>query len=266
MRRLRARNPKRERPDRRGVGRSLTVSNFEFNRNRKSSLFSIYNNIVADSTIGMYNKSNLSNKIDTDSFKDVLSDQRQQLFQTDKTTIDSIKIVKFLKKEKEGICEIRDLTTKETDVNERESQISYNIMQGRPSISVDILGTKIECLLDTGARVNVMRYNTLRQISDVKLEPSEEKLKCANDSQLEVMGKVHLVVTIGARKGKVTFIVVRNISPEVIGGIDMQRKLGLELQWKEINTEDKESYICEIEAKFGRQMSDKVRMKKAVEY
>lgn len=213
----------------------------------------------------MYNKSNLSNKIDTDSFKDVLSDQRQQLVQTDKTTIDSIKIIKFLKNEKEGICEIRDLTTKETNVNERESQISYNIMQGRPSISVDILGTKIECLLDTGARVNVMRYNTLRQISDVKLEPSEEKLKCANDSQLEVMGKVDLVVTIGARKGKVTFIVVRNISPEVIGGIDMQRKLGLELQWKEINTEDKESYICEIEAKFGRQISDEDRMKRAVE-
>jgi len=78
MRRLRARKPKREMTDRRGVGRSLTVSNFEFNRNRKSSLFSIYNNIVADSTIVMYNKSNLSNKIDTNSFKDVLSDQRQQ--------------------------------------------------------------------------------------------------------------------------------------------------------------------------------------------
>jgi hypothetical protein len=48
----------------------------------------------------MYNKSNLSNKIDTDSFKDVLSDQRQKLVKTDKKTTNSINSKIFKKRER----------------------------------------------------------------------------------------------------------------------------------------------------------------------
>ena len=38
----------------------------------------------------------------------------------------------------------------------KNSKIVYNIMQGRPSIKIRLNDLETDCLLDTGARVNVI--------------------------------------------------------------------------------------------------------------
>lgn len=190
-----------------------------------------------------------------------MKDRNDNDLQKKERSQEEIKIVKFLKKrETNGICEIR--TTDKTLGTRTSEIISYEKMQGRPSLNVNIHGVYVDCLLDTGARVNVMGADIANRISGAKIEPSTDKLRCANDSKLEVLGKVELEVSIGKREAKIIFVVVKNISPAVIAGIDMQRQLGLELQWIDITLDKPEEFICDIEAKFGQRITNEDRMEK----
>ena len=107
------------------------------------------------------------------------------------------------------------------------SLINYDIMQGRPSVTVEIAGLVLECLLNTGARINVMSWNIVKMLKDVVIEECEEKLKCANDSRLETMGRTTIEVKLEDMKKKFRFIIVKSVSPDIIGGIDLQRQFGL---------------------------------------
>ena len=98
-------------------------------------------------------------------------------------------------------------------------KIRYEQMQGRPNVKLKIQGIEMECLLNTGARINVMSYNKFQQ------------LRCANDGHLEVKGKAEIEVVINQVGKMVTFTIVGHVIPEVIGGIEIQRQFGIELQW-----------------------------------
>ena len=43
-------------------------------------------------------------------------------------------------------------------------KIRYGQMQGRPIVKLEIQRVEIECLLDTGARINLMSYNKFQQL------------------------------------------------------------------------------------------------------
>ena len=126
-------------------------------------------------------------------------------------------------------------------------------MQGRPSVTVSIQGNKVEYLLDTGARINVMSLSCFNKLRDVNLEMSDEILRCANNSTLEIVGKVRTGVIIDQVCKEITFLVAERVTPDLIGGIDMQRNFGYQLMQKvDSKTYDKvENYICNIEANFG---------------
>ena len=64
------------------------------------------------------------------------------------------KVQLFLKKEEGRVVGDRDILTM-TEMR-RTNLIRYDRLQGRPSIELAIAGKAIECLLDTGARINVM--------------------------------------------------------------------------------------------------------------
>ena len=51
----------------------------------------------------------------------------------------------------------------------RKTRIRYDKMQGRPSVTIKIRDKKYECLLDTGARINVVRVVTLCKYLNLKL-------------------------------------------------------------------------------------------------
>ena len=60
-------------------------------------------------------------------------------------------------------------------------------MQGRPSTTIKIQDTEWECLLDTSANINVMDQKVLDELVNVRIEKTQEKLRCTNDSKLEVI-------------------------------------------------------------------------------
>lgn len=70
-------------------------------------------------------------------------------------------------------------------------------MNDRPSLNVSCAGIKVDCLLDTGARISVLDKSIFDKLKGVKLQKSEDKLFCANDNTLETLGTVDIKVKIG---------------------------------------------------------------------
>ena len=68
------------------------------------------------------------------------------------------KVQKFIKRNDGPLTENREIWT----INELKGSnlISYNKMQDRPSIRIEIQGEILECLLDTGAKINVINDKT----------------------------------------------------------------------------------------------------------
>ena len=142
--------------------------------------------------------------------------------------------------------------------------IKYDKMQGRPSVTIKVKEQEMECLLDTGATVNVMSWKQFLKLDNVQLDKADDTLRCANDSTLETRGKAVIPVEIGSICLMVKFTIVQHMSPEVIGGIGLQQQFGIELNWStEAGTNERQDHICNIEAKFGRTINDLERFQRA---
>ena len=177
------------------------------------------------------------------------------------------KVYRFLKRDSFNEGEVREVEMIGTIEEKRNVEISYNKMQGRPSILVSIRGVRFDCLLDTGARINVMSMEGFRKLGEITLQESEEKLQCANDSSLETCGKIRVEVEVAGVCKEVTFIIVEKLVPDLIGGIEFQDIFGYELRKKGLltNQEQQEKFVCNIEAKFGRQIQAGERLRHAME-
>jgi len=177
------------------------------------------------------------------------------------------KVYRFLKRDSFNEGEVREVEMIGTIEEKRNVEISYNKMQGRPSILVSIRGVRFDCLLDTGARINVMSMEGFRKLGEITLQESEEKLQCANDSSLETCGKIRVEVEVAGVCKEVTFIIVEKLVPDLIGGIEFQDIFGYELRKKCLltNQEQREKFVCNIEAKFGRQIQAGERLRHAME-
>jgi len=163
------------------------------------------------------------------------------------------------KMSEEIIGEIEIMTLKEW----KELEIVYNRMQGRPSLEIVIQNKRWDCLLDTGARVNVIGNDIVQQLGNIVVRPTTERLRCANDSALNTLGKITVEVHIGNRRRTIEFTVVEKINPGIIAGIDMQIQFGIQLRWE---TQDREhaEYVFEIDPRFGRDISEEERMQNAI--
>ena len=131
-------------------------------------------------------------------------------------------------------------------------------MQGRPSIKIRLNDLETDCLLDTGAHVNVIDSKIIKQMPGVSLEGTEERLIAANESVIKTLGKVKLKTEIN---GDVRWI---ELSPYVIGGFNLQKQFGISLT-KEISKDDPtDNYLCQIIANFGKTVTDEQRLEKAI--
>ena len=159
--------------------------------------------------------------------------------------------------------------------NDFEDVDNYNIvydkMGGRPSVLIGIHNYKRNCLLDTGARMNVMDSTVIREIGGLKLREHGDAIWCANGSPLKTLGRIRLKVKIGNREEYVVFVVVEKVSPAIIGGIDMLRIFDIKLVRTNTSYNDNVvryinyNKICSIDAKFGKVTSDSMRLKKTIE-
>ena len=166
----------------------------------------------------------------------------------------------FLKKEEGRVAGDRDILTM-TEMR-RTNLIRYDRLQGRPSIELAIAGKAVECLLDTGARINVMSSEIFFSLDTGELRESMEVLRCANNSQLQTLGKTTVEVEIDQSKKMVDFTVVEEMSPDVIGGIQLQEQFGFRLV--KMAEEPMPNYLFNIEANFGRKTTDEERLHRAI--
>ena len=150
-------------------------------------------------------------------------------------------------------------------------EIVYDKMGGRPSVIVGINRIYFKhCLLDTGARMNVIDSSIIKEIGGIDIKPHNEGIWCANGSPLETFGNVKLKIQIGNKEENVIFVVVKKVSPPIIGGIDLLRQFNIKLM--KINdsiTENTEiennfNEICNIEARFSNSNNDEKRFSRAI--
>lgn len=85
-------------------------------------------------------------------------------------------------------------------------KIEYEELKGRPSIEFQIKNKKVRCLLDTGARVNVIKVDLLKNMKDVKIKETKRRIHCANDSELVNYGIVQLKIKIERIQKTVDFL------------------------------------------------------------
>ena len=152
-----------------------------------------------------------------------------------------------------------------------KNNIVYDKMGGRPSLKIKINGVWKDCLLDTGARVNVIDAEIVKDFKNCKWKIGEDKVSCANGSALKTKGRVQLNVEIDGVEKEIEFIVAENLSPRIIGGIIFLNKFGIKLNKIDF-CENIKSYqgencneICSIDAKFGLTVTDESRFKKTLE-
>ena len=147
------------------------------------------------------------------------------------------------------------------------SKIEYDKCGGRPSMRMRINGIWRNCLLDTGATMNVIDEEVTKELGDIKVRSMLENVSCANGSALQVKGKSTLEIKINGKKARLEFTIAKNVSPKVIAGSTLLREFGIQLRIRN-NMQQTEEYICKdreelcaIEAKFGKQVNDEMRLK-----
>ena len=128
------------------------------------------------------------------------------------------KVLRFIKKDLDKDCSENENIYKSENESimvigeENNNIIRYDKMQGRPSVRIEIQEEVMECLLDTGARINVMSWKTFQRFQGVILTKTTETLNCANNGRLEVKGKARLKVTVSGIVRWMTFTIVANNS------------------------------------------------------
>ena len=116
--------------------------------------------------------------------------------------------------------------------------INYKELKGRPSIEFRIKNKSVQCLLDTGARVNVIKAEIIKDMKDIKIKETKRRIHCANDSELINYGIVQLKVIIERLEKTIDFFVVKDLDPEMIAGIDFLDKFGIKLKKEPSHTEN----------------------------
>ena len=109
-------------------------------------------------------------------------------------------------------------------------KINYKELKGRPCVDFYVKDRKVHCLLDTGARVNVIKAEIIKNMKDIKIRETKKRIHCANDSELINYGIVQLNVVIEGTQKLTEFYVVKELDPEMIAGIDFLDKFGIKLK------------------------------------
>jgi len=125
---------------------------------------------------------------------------------------------------------------------------NYNITDNRPMINLKINNVVTACLLDTGAKISVIKYELLKRIGKFTIINSDINVKCANNSSLKIMGKVYLNVKLNEKMENIDFYVAKEISPPVICGINLLNKFNIKLTINEIYNE-KSVNVIEFKSK-----------------
>ena len=103
-----------------------------------------------------------------------------------------------------------------------------------PTITVHT-GKCYKALIDSGAAISLLRYSTHKKIEDcykTPIQPTTAKLNTADGSPMSAIGTMALHLRIAEFKFTHNFIICDQLpEPELIFGIDIQRKFSLSYAW-----------------------------------
>ena len=86
-------------------------------------------------------------------------------------------------------------------------------------------------LMDTGAMCSCINYNTFRKLNIQLTQREVPKVMGADGGDLGSMGTVELTLSIGANKVAQEFIVCRELSRNIILGVDFAKRNCAGIQW-----------------------------------
>ena len=86
------------------------------------------------------------------------------------------------------------------------------------------------CLLDTGARINVIAIEEINRLGIIPEKYSNESIICANGSALSILGIVFLKIEIGEIYKIIKFYIDKKVSPSVICGIEFLNAFKIHLK------------------------------------
>ena len=103
-------------------------------------------------------------------------------------------------------------------------------MDGRPKKIIRIKNQSFEALLDTGAGISAMNEEVMHKLGSIKLTNSYVRVQGAFGNGGNCVGSIEVTIKVEEdRLDNVKFYVFKNIKPNVILGIDVLKRLGLEL-------------------------------------
>ena len=129
-------------------------------------------------------------------------------------------------------------------VMDAEVKIDNEIFNGRPSMLTVIGGIKRNCLLDTGARINVIDEKNIKQLQVPMSKHNVTPVVCANGSGMELSGTYQIKVKFQNITLYPVFYIAKTVFPSIIFRIELIRSLGLDLRWRFDAKNIKQESIC----------------------
>jgi hypothetical protein len=112
------------------------------------------------------------------------------------------------------------------------SQSHSEAAKNKPVVSGKCASVKSKLFLDSGAEINVIDSEFLKELektrqTPVKFTPCNSNIKCANGSKMPVLGQATLSIELGPVRAEQKFMVVKNVFPKVIIGIRTMKTMNV---------------------------------------
>jgi predicted aspartyl protease len=106
---------------------------------------------------------------------------------------------------------------------------------GRLSVKVSIFNNEFNALLDSGSLVTVLGKNAVNLIKswDLRVQPYQNIVTNANGKTLEVLGSVHLPLTLNGETKILNVIVLPALNRDLLLGIDFFEQFGIRIDFIE---------------------------------
>ena len=121
-------------------------------------------------------------------------------------------------------------------------KLDYSEFNDRPSIKARIEGMENNCLLDTGARINVIDLEIAQKLQIRINKKTISSVICANGSGMDIVGTCSIIVVWKNKRINQLFYVAKAVFPAIIFGITLIRAIGLELRWSRESTMKDRTY------------------------
>lgn len=125
---------------------------------------------------------------------------------------------------------------------------SMEIINGRPYLGLKLYGVQMSGLLDSGASVTIKCLCPLIQKRKVDIKPKIMTVTTANGGEVNILGALMIPYECHGKKFEHETLIVKDMKQDLILGFDFWKKVGLEIERKEVMhiVQEEKDFSCEI--------------------